>query len=90
MRIDFSTAADGALREPSAVLDKSHSAARTEFRTHPIVMTLPNAVFAEIRWRLTDLGYVAVGDQSEEFAAHMNNDIENLTLSFRALGVSID
>ncbi len=45
---------------------------------------------ADIARRLTDLGYVAVGDQPEEFAAHMKNDIENLTRSFRALGVSID
>jgi len=37
--------------------------------------------------RRSTLGYVAVGDHPQEFAAHMRNDIENLTRSFRAMGV---
>ncbi len=60
-----------------------------------IITTLRNAALtaignAEIRRRLTDLGYVTVGDQPEQFAAHIKNDIENLTKSFRAIGVKID
>ena len=60
-----------------------------------VIATLRNAALAalgnaDIARRLTELGYVAVGDQPEEFAAHMKTDIENLTRSFRALGVSID
>jgi tripartite-type tricarboxylate transporter receptor subunit TctC len=60
-----------------------------------VIATLRNAGLAalgsaDIARRLTDLGYVAVGNQPEEFAAHMKTDIENLTRSFRALGVSID
>jgi tripartite-type tricarboxylate transporter receptor subunit TctC len=60
-----------------------------------IVTTLRNGVLAalgnpEIRRRLTDLGYVVVGDQPEEFAAFMKNDLESLVKSFRLIGVSID
>jgi tripartite-type tricarboxylate transporter receptor subunit TctC len=60
-----------------------------------IIGTLRNAGLAalgnaDIARRLAELGYVPVGDQPEEFAAHMKNDIENLTRSFRALGVSTD
>ncbi|NBR27657.1 MAG: tripartite tricarboxylate transporter substrate binding protein [Betaproteobacteria bacterium] len=60
-----------------------------------VVTTLRNAVLtaignAEISRRLTDLGYVVVGDQPEEFAAFMKNDFESLRKSFRAIGVSID
>jgi tripartite-type tricarboxylate transporter receptor subunit TctC len=59
---------------------------------HSIVVTLRNAALAALAnpdtgRRLTELGYVAVGDQPQEFAAHMSNDIENLTRSFRAMGV---
>ncbi len=62
---------------------------------HSIVVTLRNAALAALAnpdtsRRLTDLGYVAVGDQPQEFAAHMKSDIENLTRSFRAIGVRTD
>ena len=60
-----------------------------------IVTTLRNAVLAaignaETSRRLTELGYVVVGDQPEEFAAFMKNDFESLRKSFRTIGVSID
>lgn len=60
-----------------------------------IVIALRNGALAalgnaETSRRLTDLGYVVVGDQPEEFAAHMKNDIDNLTRSFRAMGVKIE
>ena len=60
-----------------------------------IITTLRNAALAaianpDLSRRLTDLGYVAVGDQPEEFAAYMKKDIENLTKSFRTIGVRSD
>jgi tripartite-type tricarboxylate transporter receptor subunit TctC len=60
-----------------------------------IIATLRNAALAaianaDLSRRLTDLGYVAVGDQPEEFAAYMKKDIENLTKSFRTIGVRSD
>ena len=60
-----------------------------------IVTTLRNAVLAaignaEINRRLIDLGYVVVGDQPEEFATFMKNDLESLRKSFRTTRVSID
>ena len=60
-----------------------------------IITTLRNAALsaiasAETGRRLANLGYVLVGDQPEEFAVFMKNDIENLTRSFRAIGVSMD
>ena len=60
-----------------------------------IITTLRNAALAaignaDLNRRLTDLGYVVVGDQPEEFAAHIKSDIENLSKSFRAIGVRID
>ena len=45
---------------------------------------------ADITRRFADLGYVAVGDAPDEFAAHMKNEIDSLTKTFRALGVKID
>ena len=45
---------------------------------------------AEINRRLIDLGYVVVGDQPEEFATFMKNDLESLRKSFRTTRVSID
>ena len=58
-------------------------------------MLLRNAALAalgnaDIARRLTDLGYVVVGDQPEEFAAHIKADIEKLKNSFRVLKVTID
>ena len=60
-----------------------------------IVTTLRNAALAalgnpDIARRLTDLGYVVVGDQPEAFAAYMKADIEKLRKSFRALRVTVD
>jgi tripartite-type tricarboxylate transporter receptor subunit TctC len=60
-----------------------------------IIFTLRNAALSalsdpETSRRLADLGYVSVGDQPQEFAAHMKSDIENLTRSFRAMGVRTD
>ena len=59
---------------------------------HSIVVTLRNAALAALASpdtsrRLTEPGYVAVGDQPQEFAAHMRNKIGSLTRSFRAMSV---
>ncbi len=59
------------------------------------VTTLRNAALAalgnaDIARRLAGLGYVVVGDQPEELAAHIKADIEKLRKLFRALKVSID
>jgi tripartite-type tricarboxylate transporter receptor subunit TctC len=40
--------------------------------------------------RLNDLGYVAVGDQPEEFAAHLRSEIDNLGKILRRLRVTAD
>jgi tripartite-type tricarboxylate transporter receptor subunit TctC len=60
-----------------------------------VITTLRNAALAalanpELNRRLTDLGYFTIGDQPEEFAAFMKNDVETLTRSFRAIGVRSD
>lgn len=60
-----------------------------------IIVTLRNAVLTaiantETSRRLTELGYITIGDQPEEFSAFMKNDIESLAKSFRAIGVRID
>jgi tripartite-type tricarboxylate transporter receptor subunit TctC len=60
-----------------------------------IITTLRNAALAalanpELNRRLIDLGYFTIGDQPEEFAAFMKNDVEILTRSFRTIGVRID
>lgn len=60
-----------------------------------IVTALRNAALAsigsaDIQRRLTDLGYVTVGDQPEAFAAHIKTDIENLRKTFHAMGVKIN
>lgn len=59
------------------------------------VVTLRKAALAalgnaDIARRLTDLGYVAVGDQPEDFAAYIKADIEKLKKSFRAMRVTVE
>ena len=58
-------------------------------------VTLRNAALAALgnadtARRLSDLGYVVVGDQPEDFAAYIKSDIEKLRKSFRAMRVTID
>lgn len=65
-------------------------------KTPPDIITaLRNSVIAALgdaktRQRLLDFGYVIVGDQPDEFTAHMKSEIEALSKSFRALGLKVD
>lgn len=59
------------------------------------IMALRNAALAsignaDVNRRLVDLGYVTVGDPPEAFGAHIKADIENLTKTFRAIGVKMN
>jgi hypothetical protein len=39
---------------------------------------------------LADLGYISVGDQPEEFAAHIKAEIDNLGTILRQSGITAD
>lgn len=45
---------------------------------------------AEVAKRLTDLGYVIIGDRPEEFAAHIRSEIDKLGKIVRNAGLSAD
>lgn len=45
---------------------------------------------AELARRLTNLGYVIVGDRPEEFAAHIHSEIDKLGKIIRRAGLSVD
>jgi tripartite-type tricarboxylate transporter receptor subunit TctC len=58
-----------------------------------VIATIRNAALAVLNnpvvsKRLNDLGYVAVGDQPEAFAAHIKSEIEKLGKILRQLGVT--
>ncbi|MBI3919130.1 MAG: tripartite tricarboxylate transporter substrate binding protein [Betaproteobacteria bacterium] len=45
---------------------------------------------ADVARRLRDLGYVLIGDQPEEFGAHVRSEIERLGKIVRRAGVTVD
>ena len=57
------------------------------------IVTIRNAVVAALNnpvvsKRMVDLGYISVGDQPEEFAAHIKSEIETLAKIVRQTGVT--
>jgi tripartite-type tricarboxylate transporter receptor subunit TctC len=71
---------------------------------HPLLpVKTPNEIIATVRAaaisvlkdpdasrRLTDLGYVLIGDQPEEFGAHVRAETERLGKIVRRAGATVD
>lgn len=67
-----------AVRTPKKTITAIHSAAISALKS-PTVSK-----------RLSDLGYIPVGDQPEEFAAYLKSEIEKLGKIVKALNLSVD
>ena len=52
--------------------------------------SLKALAYPDVAKRLTDLGYVIIGDQPEEFAAHIRAEIDKLGKIIRKAGLSAD